>query len=136
MFAMPEDPGTQPAIGRRRGMLAFYVIAVVVVLLGAGLTLAWPGICLRYHQRRLRGGNLPQRIAAFQWISDNRLKRGMSRAEVERLLGQPLDGFEVISEKDVKHYVYVFEGAQVRLYVTFKDGRYQGCRLWAPAKSR
>ena len=86
----PEPSRTGGGPSSRGALLAGAAVAVVLLL--ATLTAAsWPEIELRYHRYYFRRGTPVQQLDALEWICERRLRRGMTRAEVEHVLGEKLE---------------------------------------------
>jgi len=111
---------TRGAVLAIAGILAILALAVTVVAL-------WPEIEFRYQRHRFQKGTAEEQLEALEWICLHRLDTGMTREEVERILGEPLWKRFQIWEVEEKRSSYSFPkehcGPDYRTLV-FEDGRY------------
>lgn len=120
-----RDTPKPPDRSRRAVILA--TMGIVVILGLAVFTIAfWSEIQLRYHRHYFRHGTTEEQIRAFEWICEHRLETDMTKGEVERALGEPLnerfDGHTPRKSFHGPHFVYMFHGYWARLGKWDKSG--------------
>lgn len=87
---------------------------MVLILLSAVLVVAfWPRLELAYHGHYFRRGSPEQQVEAFEWICVHWLREGMTKEEVERVLGERLEGrFERLGPEGThSEAMYLFGGS-------------------------
>lgn len=88
------NPATTPekAHGASTRTAVFATVGIVVLLLLAVCVAAsWPEIELRYHRHYFWHGTQKRQVKELRWICEHRLEKGMTKAEVERILGESLE---------------------------------------------
>ena len=115
---------------------AVLVTIGIVVILGAAVSVVafWPEIQLQYHRHRFRRGTEAQQVTALTWFLDHRLKTGMTKQEIEVILGEPLErrfGVDSVQSEPL-HKVYWFPGRvdprspPSLVGLVFHDGKFVG----------
>ena len=73
-----------------RGAVIVGVGVALILGLAAIVGIFWPEIELRYYRHSFRHGAGIEQAEALRWICEHRLEGGMTREEVERILGESL----------------------------------------------
>jgi len=83
---------TEEAKPRESNRYVWVGSAVFAAILGGAILFVafWPEIQLRYHRHYFRKGTPERQVEALVWMCEHRLRVGMTKREVERVLGEKL----------------------------------------------